>query len=88
MLTIIEFARTCIDWLINLYILAIFVHALLSWLPGGYESKLGVFLSKIIEPFEEKLRFFTIGGVDFSPVFALIIMQALKIVIDSLLWRF
>lgn len=60
---------------LQIYSLAIVVHALLSWFPGAYETKFGQILIKIVEPFEEKLSFLRIGMISVAPIAAIFLIQ-------------
>lgn len=63
----------------------IFVRILLSWLPMGYNSAVGRFLYNMTEPILGPVRNMVdkspIGGgmgLDFSPIFALILMRLVQ----------
>lgn len=63
--------------LVDLYTGALVIYALLSWLPGGYESAFGRFLAKICEPY---LQIFdrlnlNIGGISFSIMIAIMVLN-------------
>lgn len=81
LLTIIRLAR------LTLWILmgAIFIYVLLSWIsPGGYNPMTHL-LASITEPVLRPIRKFIppIGGIDLSPLFALIAINALIILLPS-----
>ncbi|MGO5332908.1 YggT family protein [Enterococcus cecorum] len=62
---------------VYLYTTLLVIYALLSWFPGGYQSKFGQLLSKICEPYlsifdRVKLQF---GPVDFTIIFAVLVLQ-------------
>ncbi|KLN95065.1 YggT family protein [Enterococcus cecorum] len=62
---------------VYLYTTLLVIYALLSWFPGGYQSKFGQLLSKICEPYlsifdRVKLQF---GPVDFTILFAVLVLQ-------------
>jgi YggT family protein len=68
---------------IRLFQVAIFIYALLSFIaPGSYSPVVGV-VSSLCEPLLRPLRRLlpVIGGIDFSPLIALIGLQALLILI-------
>ena len=63
--------------MVDLYTTLLVIYALLSWFPGGYQSKFGQLLSKICEPYlsifdRVKLQF---GPVDFTILFAVLVLQ-------------
>jgi YggT family protein len=57
---------------INLYRIALVVYFLLSWMPGGYQSKLGQILTRICEPYVSIFRQFvpSIGMVSLAGIVA------------------
>ncbi len=57
---------------IGLYRIALVVYFLLSWLPGGYQSKLGQILIRICEPYVGVFRQFVppIGMVSLAGIVA------------------
>ncbi|XBG80640.1 YggT family protein [Enterococcus cecorum] len=62
---------------VYLYTTLLVIYALLSWFPGGYQSKFYQLLSKICEPYlsifdRVKLQF---GPVDFTILFAVLVLQ-------------
>lgn len=64
-----------------LFTLSIFFHALLSWFGAAYHSPIGRLLSEINEPLLRPIRKFLPSsvGLDFSPLIALIILNALRV---------
>lgn len=53
------------------------IYALLSWFPGGYQSAIGRFLSKICEPYLslfDRLNL-TIGPIDLTIAVAIIVLN-------------
>jgi YggT family protein len=63
--------------LVNALILAIFVRVLLSWVPARLPWGLGEFVWSITEPLLSPIRRVMpfAGGVDFSPMIALVVLQ-------------
>jgi len=57
---------------IDLYRIALVVYFLLSWMPGGYQSRLGQFLIRICEPYVGIFRQFVppIGMVSLAGIVA------------------
>lgn len=65
-----------INMLIQIYTWLIIANALMSWLPGAYESKLGKLIGKLVNPFLDIFRFVpTLGGISFSPLIAIIVLE-------------
>ncbi len=68
----------------------IFVRILLSWVPMGYNSAIGRFLYNMTEPILGPVRDMVdrspLGGgfgLDFSPIFALILMRLVQTLLIS-----
>lgn len=66
--------------LLDLYEWLIVIWALLTWLPGAAQSKLGLWLRKLVEPF---LGIFDriippIFGLSFSPIWAFLVIGLVK----------
>jgi len=70
---------------LNLFIFAIILRVILSWIsPGGYNPILAVIHSitdPVLRPFQRFLP--SMGGLDLSPLFAMILLTALKIVVSG-----
>lgn len=63
--------------LVRVYSFLLVLYALLSWFPGGYQSGLGRFLSKICDPYlsifdRMNLNF---GGMNFSILVAILFLN-------------
>lgn len=69
---------------VRLYFFAILVYAILSWVSPGQWSPLTSVLASLNEPLLRPVRRLIppIGGLDLSPLFVLIGLQALLIVVD------
>lgn len=68
-----------INKLFWLYSIAIIVYCLLSWFPGGFQSKLGRFLAKICDPYLNFFNFIPpIAGISFGPFVALIALEFIQ----------
>jgi YggT family protein len=68
---------------LRIYLFVILIYVLLSWIsPGGYHP-VAHLLHTIAEPVLRPFRNFIplIGGIDLSPLFALIAIQALTMVL-------
>lgn len=71
---------------INLFIFAIIIRIVLSWLGagGGYNPALAIIdaiTEPVLAPFRRRIP--PIGGLDISPVFAIILLSALTILISG-----
>ncbi len=75
-----------LDQLIEVYSWLIIISALMSWVPimsrsqNSLLSDIAEVLRKITEPYLQLFRKFmpSLGGVDFSPVIALLVLQIVK----------
>ena len=74
--------------IVNVYVFIIIIWAVLSWFRGrkGFVSDLYKALDKIVAPFINLFKRFipTAGGMDFSPIIAILILQVLARFIVSL----
>lgn len=69
----------------HLFVFAIFVRVILSWIsPGGYNPAAAIIFT-LTEPVLRPLRRWlpSLGGIDISPVFAIILLLAADIVLRS-----
>jgi YggT family protein len=68
---------------LNLFIFAIVIRVILSWIsPGGYNPILAIIHSltnPVLRPFQRLLP--PMGGLDLSPLFAMILLTALRIIV-------
>ncbi|WP_125546854.1 YggT family protein [Levilactobacillus lindianensis] len=78
MLSIVSLIFTALDWLVRAYILLIVVYALLSWLPGAYQSKLGQVITRLVEPFLNYFNFASVGPLGFGPVVGIIVLTLVQ----------
>jgi len=72
---------------VNYYVIVIIVWAVLSWFgPKGTPHKIYKFLDVIVSPYVDLFRRFMPkgGGIDFSPVIAILVLQVLVRLIVSL----
>jgi YggT family protein len=72
---------------INIYLLLIFVRILLSWFPtADWANQTMSFLAPITDPYLNIFRSFIppLGGMDISPILAIIILQTVGQLIGSL----
>ena len=81
-----RFIYEIIDLLIKLYVLAIIVRAVLSWIDLGRGSPFERWLYSITEPFLAPIRNYTVfGTLDLSPMAALVILSIFKLFLRSIL---
>ncbi|MHA2610776.1 MAG: YggT family protein [bacterium JZ-2024 1] len=75
-----DFAHTLI-YLIGIYEIVILIRILLSWVPPLMQTSFYFFLASITEPFLHIFRRILppIGVVDFSPMLALLVLEAIKL---------
>jgi YggT family protein len=71
---------------LNLFTFAIFIHIVLSWVASGTYNPATAFISMLVQPVLRPFRSLIrpIGGLDISPIFAIIALQAAVIFISSL----
>jgi YggT family protein len=69
-----------VSLLINIFIYAVFARAILSWLNPGSFSSASSILYSLTEPLLDTCRKFIpdFGGIDFSPLVALMLLQLTK----------
>ena len=78
-----------VDSVFNIYSIVLVIYALLSWLPGAYESQLGQIIIKISKPY---LDFFDryippIGGISINVMIAIFVLQLIRNGVMGLLFR-
>jgi YggT family protein len=70
---------------LNLFFFAILIRIILSWVaPGNYNpitALLGTLSEPILRPFRRLIP--SIGGLDISPIFAIVLLQAVVIMLQS-----
>ena len=71
---------------LRLFTFAIFIYIILSWIAPGTHNPATAFISMLVEPvmapFRRVIR--PIGGLDISPIFAIIALQAAAIFLSTL----
>lgn len=85
-LTIARLVQT----LFNFYSFLVFAYCLLSWFPirsGGLMEDIGAVLQSIVGPYLNLFRRFLppMGGIDWSPVLAILVLNLLENLIIRLL---
>jgi YggT family protein len=68
----------------RLFTFAIFIHIVLSWVAPGTYNPATAFMSMLVEPVLRPFRRYipAPGGLDISPIFAIILLQAVSIIIS------
>lgn len=86
-MTGLDILATFIDILAWVFIIAIIVRALMSWLPSLQISSFARVLDDITEPVMTPIRRVLppAGGIDFSPIVAIVLIQVIKYVADRVL---
>lgn len=71
---------------LRLFTFAIFIHIILSWVAPGTYNPATAFIAMLVEPVMRPFRRLIppIGGLDISPIFVIIGLQAISIFISSL----
>lgn len=64
---------------INLYMILLIIYILMSWVPASRETKFGILLGKITEPYLGFFRRFIppLGMIDISPIVAIFVLNYL-----------
>lgn len=67
--------RVC-DSALQIYSWGLIVYIFMSWFPGARESSIGLFLTKICEPYLEQFRRFIppLGMIDLSPIIGIFVI--------------
>lgn len=79
MLIIIETILSIVNFLFELYGFGLVVYVLMSWFPGAYNTKIGLFLNKICEPYLSLFNFIPpIFNISFAPVVALMVLSLVQ----------
>ncbi len=76
-------ALRLVHLLLRIYFFALLIHVLLSWIaPGGYNPAISL-LASLCEPLLAPFRRLIppVGGIDLSPLFAILVLQALTMLL-------
>ncbi|WP_125682635.1 YggT family protein [Levilactobacillus yonginensis] len=84
MLTLVLYLFKALNWGVSAYILLIVIYALLSWLPGGYQSRIGQIIVRLVEPFLKYFNFVALGPIGFGPVVAIIVLSLVQYGIQAI----
>ncbi|MBM7598672.1 YggT family protein [Virgibacillus halotolerans] len=65
-----------LDIAFQIYSWALIVYIFMSWFPGARESSIGLFLTKICEPYLEQFRKIIppLGMIDLSPIVGIFVI--------------
>jgi len=76
-----------VDYLFSLLYLLIIVRVLLSWVPGALDHPAGYAIYRLTNPILEPVRRLIppLGGLDISPLIAIVLLGVLKRVVVKLL---
>ncbi len=76
-----------IYFIFNLYANLIFIHVILSWIPGARQSRFGLIIASFVEPYLSVIRSFIPGMkvLDFSPIIGYILVELAMIGVLSVL---
>jgi len=78
-----QFIRNFINIFFNATYLLLFLRVLFSWIPSVQNNFLGVFVYEVTEPILAPIRrLIPMGGLDFSPLLAFIILQIIQSVVE------
>ncbi|WP_027107358.1 YggT family protein [Ligilactobacillus ceti] len=68
-----------VSQLFRAYTIALVIYVLMSWFPGAYQTKLGEFLGKIINPYLDLFNFIPpIANISFAPLVAIFALQFIQ----------
>lgn len=69
----------------RLFTFAIFIHIILSWIAPGTYNPASAFIAMIVAPVLGPFRRIvpSLGGLDISPIFAIILLQVVEIIIRT-----
>lgn len=75
---------------VTIYMYALFIYILMSWIPGARDSQFGYFFARICEPYLEQFRKIIppIGMIDISPIVAIFTLKLAQVGIIELLYMF
>lgn len=69
----------------RLFMFAVLIHIVLSWIARGSYNEATIFVAMIAEPILRPFRRLVpaVGGIDISPVFAIILLQVIDIIVRT-----
>ncbi|KRN02856.1 hypothetical protein FD13_GL001576 [Levilactobacillus senmaizukei DSM 21775 = NBRC 103853] len=78
MVQIVTLIFQALIWLVSAYTVLIVIWALLSWLPGGYQSKFGQIVGRLVLPFLRYFDFISVGPIGLGPIAAIIVLSIVQ----------
>lgn len=74
-----------VDLILNIYLLALIVHAIMSWVVQGYHPVMAL-LSDLTAPILNPIRRIlpTAGGIDFSPMAAILLIYFIRLLLGDI----
>ncbi|USS85520.1 YggT family protein [Fructilactobacillus myrtifloralis] len=84
MANVISLIAVTLGYLIDIYSYLIVAWALMSWLPGASESKLGQLITRLVTPFVSYFNFARIGMIGFAPVLAILALWFIKLGVNGI----
>ena len=71
---------------LNIFTFAIFIHIILSWVAPGTYNPATAFITTLVNPVLQPFRNWipTLGGIDISPMVAIVLLRALVIFVETL----
>ena len=75
--------KELINLTLNIFVFAVFARAMLSWFGSSYHNPASSILNKLTEPLLDICRKIIpdMGGIDFSPLIVLLVLQLSKMMI-------
>lgn len=74
-----------IDLVLNIYFLALIMHAIMSWVVQGYHPVMGLLgdlTAPVLNPIRRLLP--TAGGIDFSPMVAILLIYFIRLLLGDI----
>lgn len=83
LLVVVQGIAFLVKKIIYLFFFAILIRAIISWFPKAQASPLFPLLCRITDPLLNLFKRFIppLGGIDFSPLFALIFLQLINVIV-------
>jgi len=76
-----------VNWLVDLYQFLLILYILSGWIPQFRQSTVGHILAQLGEPYLRLFRgiFPPLGGIDFSPILAFILLRLVQQILNQAL---
>ncbi|WP_025781691.1 YggT family protein [Candidatus Synechococcus spongiarum] len=77
-----------VNRLVDLYQFLLILYILSGWIPQLRQSTVGHILAQLSEPYLRLFRGIVppLGGIDFSPILAFIVLHLVRATLDQVLW--